>query len=488
MKGSKMNRREWLKLTGLAAAGTVLAACQPQKPAAVEPASATQPPAEPQVQLNLAPTNTLEVKVPTGSTLEGFTPMMSNPSEKVKLLYWWGNNYEPAMQFTNEIIKRFSIAYPNVEVTPVGGQNCDAFVTAAAAGTPPDLFHTWDCVERMGNWASRDMIIPLDNYIAGSKFDLNDYVAGVMETCKMNGKIWGMVDSGGLFFLWSRPPAFKDMGKGPTDQPKDTDELWQWAEKLTTKGSDGNIQRLGMTVPTWNWARFAWISDFGGVLWDTNANQPTPEHPGVIEALNDMVAQVKKYGVDTLDRWTSSIGSQSGEQNPYLAGNLVFQVEGDWNGQSIFDFHPDWKVDQDYGVMAPPPPPASKLNGESAVTLWSWPWVIPAHTKNPDWSWELLRFYLSPEYQLNVHGKFKELVLRKSLNGDPRQWWPAAKKGKEVLDSGRKITAVIPMTAVASEYINLLTEAFDKILHLDEAPEDSMKRVKQETLDKMNAG
>ncbi len=200
-----------------------------------------------------------------------------------------------------------------------------------------------------------------------------------------------------------------------------------------------------MTVPTWNWARFAWIANFGGELWDANGGQPTPDHPGVLEALNDMVAQEKKYGVDALDRWSSSIGSQSGEQNPYLAGNLVYQVEGDWNGQSIFDFHPDWVVNQDYGIMAPPAPPASKQHGDSAVALWSWPWVIPAGTKNPDWSWELLRFYLSPEYQLNVHGKFKELVLRKSMNSDARQWWPAAKKGKEILDSGRKISAVMPM-------------------------------------------
>ncbi len=209
MKGSKMNCREWLKMAGFTAAGTLLAACQPS--GAVGPANATMPAAP----VQLAPTTTLEIKVPTGDKLEGFTPMMSNPPEKTKLLYWWGNNYEPAMQFTNEVIKRFSLAYPNVEVEPVGGQNCDAFVTAAAAGTPPDLFHTWDCVERMGNWASRDMIISLDNYIQGAKFDVNDYVAGVMDTCRMDGKTWGMVDLGGLFMLWSRPPALKDIGKGP---------------------------------------------------------------------------------------------------------------------------------------------------------------------------------------------------------------------------------------------------------------------------------
>jgi ABC-type glycerol-3-phosphate transport system substrate-binding protein len=269
------------------------------------------------------------------------------------------------------------------------------------------------------------------------------------------------------------------------DKPADTDEMWQWAEKLTTKGSDGNIERLGMLLPSWTWSRFAWIVNFGGKLWDTKANEPTPQDPGVLEALNDLVVQVKKFGVDNLDRWSTSIGSQSGEQSPYLAGKMVMQLDGDWTGQTIFDFHPDWGVDKDYGIIEPPKPPASKQHGDSSIALWSWPWVVPAGTKNPDWSWELLRFYLSPEYQLNVHGKFKELVLRKSMNGDARQWWPAAKKGKEALSGSRAITAVMPMNSVASEYINLLGEAFDKILHLTETPEQSMERVKTETMDKM---
>jgi len=477
MKGQKISRREMLKLVGMTAASTVLAACA--GPAAPKETDTPVPPTLPPL-----PTNTMEVKVPTGEKIEGFTPKLANPSEKIKLLYWWGNNYEPAMEFTNQVIKRFSIAYPNVEVEPVGGQNCDAFVTAAAAGTPPDFFHTWDCVERMGNWAKRGMIISLDEYIAKDQFDLNDYYTNIMDTCKMDGKIWGMVDTGGIFLLWTRPPQFADLGKQPTDLPKDTDELWDWVQKLTTKDSDGNIQRLGMTIPTWTWSRFAWIADFGGVLWDTAKGEPTPEHPGVLEAMNDLVKQVKVFGVDTLDRWSTSIGSQSGEQNPWLAGNLTMQVEGDWNGQSIFDFHPDWNAGKEYGVEDIPKPPSSKIHGDSLGVLWSWPLVIPAGTKHPDWSWELCRFFLSPEYQLNVHGKFKELVTRKSMVDDPRQWWPAAKKAREVA-TVRGVTPMMPMNPVAAEYLNLLGEAFDKILHLTDTPEAAMKQVKDETMNKM---
>jgi arabinogalactan oligomer/maltooligosaccharide transport system substrate-binding protein len=158
------------------------------------------------------------------------------------------------------------------------------------------------------------------------------------------------------------------------------------------------------------------------------------------------------------------------------------QFEGDWQGQVIFDFFPDWKVDEDYGIVPLPPVPGA---AHSKICLWPWSWVVSAGTKNPDWTWELQRFLLSAEYQLNVHGKFKELVLRKSMIDDPRQWWPAAKKARALLESDRGVSTVIPMAPYMVEYTTLLTEAIDKIKNLEETPEAAMARVKEETIAKM---
>mgnify|MGYP005842541117 CR=1 FL=1 len=487
-----MTRRQVLHTLAMGAAGAVLAACQP--PAAAPTAEApTQAAAQPtaageQPTAAVPPTAASgipEIQVPTGDTIEGFVPKLANPADKLNILYWWGNNYEPALEYTNQIIARFSLAYPNVTIEPVAGQNCDAFVTAAAAGTPPDVFHTWDCVERMGNWALRKMILPLDDYIAKDDYPLDDFVPGIMDTCKMDGKVWGMVDCAGVFLLWTRPPQLADIGQDPMAVPADTDELWDWARKLTTKDADGNIQRLGMTIPTWTWPRFTWIVNFGGELWDTANNEPTPDHPGAVEALKDLVAQVEYYGVDAIDRWSTSLGSQGGEQNPWLAGNLTMQVDGDWTGQIIFDFHPEWQFGTDYGAAAPPPPPKAKQHGESAVAFWSWPWVIPAGTKVPEWSWEVLRFFKSAEYACNVHSKFKEILVQKSLMDDARLWYPSASVAKEIVKGARKLTTVMPMNPVAGEYSNLLAEAFDSILHLQETPEAAMARVKTETKAKL---
>jgi ABC-type glycerol-3-phosphate transport system substrate-binding protein len=267
--------------------------------------------------------------------------------------------------------------------------------------------------------------------------------------------------------------------------PKDTDELWAWAKELTTKDDTGDIKRLGMRMPGWTWEYFTWIANFGGILWDPTANQPTPEHAGVLEALNDLVAQVNEYGVDALQAWSAGIGSQSGAESPWLAGNAIMQVSGDWSGQSIFDFYPDWEFNKDYGAAAPPPPPASKQHGDSAIAWWSWPWVLPANSKQQDWGWELLRYYLAPEYQLNVHPKFKEVVVRQSMIDDERLNWPAVQVAREIVKGSRPLTTVMPMNPVAVEYSQLLSEGIENILHLTETPEDAMARVKKETLDKL---
>ncbi len=493
MSTERLSRRQLLRLASASAAGAALAACGvPTQNAAPTPEAAapteapTAAPAPPTPNATPVGPIATAIPLPQGETIEGFTPAMTNASDPVKLVYWWGNNYEPALKFTNDVIARFSLVYPNVTVEPVAGQNCDAFVTAAAAGTPPDLFHTWDCVERMGAWARRKVILPVDDFIAKSSFPLDDYAPGIMDTCRMEGKTWGMVDSAGVFLLWTRPPLFSEIGKTVNAIPQDTDEMWQWGKELTKTSGTGEIDRLGIRLPNWTWEYFAWIANFGGEIWDANGNAPTPDHPGVIAALNDLVAQVNIYGAENLQRWASGMGAGEGAQNPWLAGTNAMQIGGDWTGQAVFDFFPDWQFGEQYNAVAPPPAPASKRAGDSAIAWWSWPWVIPAGTKQPDWSWELLRFYLTPEYQVNVHAKFKEMVVRKSMIDDKRLGHPWIKAARDIIGGDRKLTTMMPMNPVAAEYTNLLGEAIDGVIRLKATPEEAMAQVKKETMQKLS--
>ncbi len=99
-----------------------------------------------------------------------------------------------------------------------------------------------------------------------------------------------------------------------------------------------------------------------------------------------------------------------------------------------------------------------------------------------------MRYYLAEEYLINVHAKFKEILVRKSMIEDERLWWPAATVAKEIVKGGRKLSTVMPMNPVAAEYTNLMGEAFDNVLHLTETPEEAMARVKGEVIKAMQEG
>jgi maltose-binding protein MalE len=111
--------------------------------------------------------------------------------------------------------------------------------------------------------------------------------------------------------------------------------------------------------------------------------------------------------------------------------------------------------------------------------------VIPSGTKYPDWSWEVLRYYLSTEYQIAVRAKFKEMPVRKSMINDERLGHPWIKAAREIINGQRRLTTMMPMNPVAAEYSNLLGEAIDGVLRLNRTPEDAMAQVKTETLQKL---
>ena len=70
---------------------------------------------------------------------------------------------------------------------------------------------------------------------------------------------------------------------------------------------------------------------------------------------------------------------------------------------------------------------------------------------------------------------------------DERLWWPSVTVARDIVKGGRTLSTVMPMNPVASEYANLMGEAFDRILHLTETPDEGMARVKDETLKAMQA-
>ncbi len=326
MNGPSLSRRQFLM--GSAALGTItaMAGCAPQPAASPTPEAlppAEEPTAAPTQET--VPTPQSEATQPPVLTVpEGacdnhdiFVPLMPH-DEEVTLTSWDSCESETISKRYDELANEFSEVYPNVKIEGQHAQSPENFVAACAAGTPPDLWSGGWNPERIGIWAYTGCLLPIDELMEEVDFPKDRFIPGCWETVLWDGKTWGLPNGVGIYMLWYNPNHLKEIGM---EFPKDTDELWAAADELTTRDAEGNIDRLGMRLTTWFWEHLTWICAFGGEIWDLQKNEPTPDHPGVIAALEDMVAAVKRYGVETLDRWASSIGGLEGVQSSRVGGS-----------------------------------------------------------------------------------------------------------------------------------------------------------------------
>jgi len=167
MTTKNLSRREFLKLSGLAAAGAVLASCAPKAvPTAAPPVSTTAP--------TEAPT-----QAPPPKKIEGTVVFMHHRPE-------WSEDQQAA----------FEAKYPGVKVEFIEMDAIKLFAMLAA-GTPPDLYRCQ--APSIPQFLARKLIYDLSAYFSAStilKMDdlnsFNDYYKGKSALEIGAGPIYGM--------------------------------------------------------------------------------------------------------------------------------------------------------------------------------------------------------------------------------------------------------------------------------------------------------
>ncbi len=480
MEQRKITRRDLLK--GIAVAGVTVAVggCAPG--AAPQPTEVAEP----------TPTKLVEVappEKPTAVTGEGvdnhdvFRPLMPT-NEKLTLGFWDSCTSQRTNVIYDKYIKKWNEFYPDVPIDRQHGQSKENYLAAAAAGTPPDVWHGgWD-PEMFGNYATNGIIIPLDDFIKEVNFPLNRFLPGALENATMEGKIWGLPEGFAVFTLWTHPQQWQEIGH--PDPPKDTDDMLQMAAKLTTQDANGNLTRLGFQLPNWFWPQMGWMAAYGGPVWDKVKNEPTPDHPGVIKALQALVDTAKSYGVDKMDAWLASIGSQTGAQMPYMTGALSMYIDGNYADQYPAEMAPDWVFGKDYGSIPIPFAPKEQLTGQPTVALWAYPLAVSAASKYQRWAFELIRFIQSREYIVPMNVESRDLPAVTSYIKDARFTNGSAQVTRYIIDNNIPTAAALPMHPAVGEYANKLGTAVDDIVHLKKTPEQAMADLKTEIQQVMN--
>ena len=219
-----LSRREFLRLSALAAGGAMLVACVPAAPGATTSQSGAS----------------------TGAA--GSAPAAA---KAVELTMWMFSLTDPQMidLIGKTAATAFQAQHPeftlNLEFVPYEGYR-EKVATNLAGGTLPDMHENG--TQEAGRVATSGMGIPLEDIMANWS-DLDDYFAPNIEGTKYGGHTWGVpfFSQPSCVLYWKS--AYTDVGLDPAKAPN-TDRGYLENAKQLQKVDNGRTIRLGGWTPS----------------------------------------------------------------------------------------------------------------------------------------------------------------------------------------------------------------------------------------------
>lgn len=115
----------------------------------------------------------------------------------------------------------------------------------SAANQLGDLIFGWT-YPWLPNWASKNMLRPIDDYVAQDRFDLSQFYRGVIDACRLESKLYALptVAHAGSTNIFFNKTMLKAAGIKPPDAESPND-VWKWDDILTaakalTKDTNGD--------------------------------------------------------------------------------------------------------------------------------------------------------------------------------------------------------------------------------------------------------
>jgi multiple sugar transport system substrate-binding protein len=337
----------------------------------------------------------------------------------VTLTMWDNNAFADLAKGLDEIMLGYQQVQPNVTLKLVHNQNLPKTLTAISAGTGPDIVWLWDGSEPIGTWAETGVIGSLDDVIKSSGYDLKQLVPAALNTTTYKGQVYGLPLVADAYWLWWNKGAFAEAGLDPDTPPKTIEELWQYADKLTTKDGD-RITRLGMRLPQDMPKYQTWAYAFGADFYDPTTRKLLITSPDMVAAMGDIASGYAKFGPDTVDRFNASLGQGGTAQDPFLQGKVAMQLDGDWIIQYIRDYKPDWKYPDDFGIAALPWANGKEKPGGASNVLRTYPLVLVKSTQHPQEAWDFIRWLQSPEITVKIAKYLINLPQSTAALSDPQ--------------------------------------------------------------------
>ncbi len=346
---SSLSRRDFLRLTGMAAAGTALAACN---------------------SLQATPT-------PFGG-------------DKVQLVYRdWRTDWFPPM--AQQMLEEFHAAHPNIRVfytlDPESSDFEQKTLADFQAGTPPDVFQ--GCCSFFPMWAQKNYVLDLRPYIQADldRTTIEDWDPIQYKAFQTReGKQYGLPKYHGALALYYNKDLFDRYQVRYPDGTWTHDDYLKAMKPLTRDlTQDGKIDIWGSMLDL-AWERIqVHVNSWGGHFVDPN--DPTHSlmgEPAALQAMEWIRARMWDDKVMATPLDVQNLGTREA----FIAERVAMVEDGSWALKDILA-GAKFRV----GVVPFPAGPARR-----ATLATTDGFGIYAGTKHPEAAWQLLKFLISKEY------------------------------------------------------------------------------------------
>ncbi|MEM7130117.1 MAG: extracellular solute-binding protein [Chloroflexota bacterium] len=305
----------------------------------------------------------------------------------------------------------------NEHVTP------NVFWEATAEGTAPDIYHAYVAGFNSLEVAPKDVVLPLDDFIAQSQYiDLDDYLPQQWDDKKWNGKTWALpVTEGGPVsaFSW-HVDQVAEQGLDATNGPRSWEEVLDWTLQLTTFDTEGNLDIAGYDpLDAMGFRLEMWSIYFDTPLLSDDKRTLLLDQ-GEWDQVLDLVRDVYQgIGVEQMAAHKAEWGYWSGEGSGFREGKRTMIMNGYWQPGDFRDTTDVDAADVAYGWVP------CKNEGRKRAMIGSHSLWLTKTTEEPDAAFRFMEYIMSEEVNLmefELRGGFmwsKSLVAKLDTTGYP---------------------------------------------------------------------
>ena len=381
-----LNRRDFLRLSAVAATGAAIAACQPaapqivevEKPVVVEKEVIKEVPVERVVEVEKI-VEKLVTPTPAGKPV-------------IRWQTWSSALYQNAARQGAQI---FMEEHPDIDMIPEPsppGNKMEKLMASMVAGVAPDIFHYW------GLWFAklhqRGQLLDLQPFVdeAMTQEDIDDFVPMGWEIFGRlsfkEGKRLAMPKYFNFMWLWYNETYMDEDGVDHPDKSWTLEDLREAAAKLTKRKADGTVDRYGagFNAPHKMERQFYHLERFGGAF--VRREEPKKCLMGLPESQEALEWMRARYWDD--ESWLPRLIQASIAGQPVVTGLVPLWETGELTYRRWADVKDIYRIN----FMHPPIGPVERTSylvsdGEG---LWS-------GTKWPDAAWEVMKFLSGPTLQ-----------------------------------------------------------------------------------------